>query len=82
MLIYVANRLAISEESQVTKNFSSEARYQEYKSQWYFHQTSWYRRNKGKGGYDGRGCNQFSGCVPECKFYQRFGSLDQNEGFD
>jgi hypothetical protein len=48
----VANRLSISEDNQVLKKVSPEARYQEYKSQWYFH-GSWYRRNNGQGSYDG-----------------------------
>ncbi|MGE5863397.1 MAG: hypothetical protein ACM31H_06455 [Nitrososphaerales archaeon] len=82
MLLSVANRLSISEDNQVLKKVSPEARYQEYKSQWYFHKSSWYRRNNGQGSYDGIGCNQFTGCIPECKFYNSFGMLNEHEGFD
>ena len=42
--------------------------YNEYKEHWYFHKSSWYMR--GLNVYDGQGCNRFTGCVPECKFYE------------
>jgi hypothetical protein len=61
---------------------SAEAKYQEYKQQWYFHPSSWYKRKNGEGNYDGKGCNQFTGCIPECKFYPEKGRLEENEGFD
>lgn len=61
---------------------SPEAKYQELKQQWYFHPSSWYKRKKGEGSYDGKGCNQFTGCIPECKFYLEKGKLAENEGFD
>ena len=64
------------------KIVSPEARYQELKQQWYFHPSSWYNRKKGEGSYDGEGCNQFTGCIPECKFFLEKGRLDENEGFD
>lgn len=69
----------------ISKNkriLSAEAKYQEYKQQWYFHQSSWYRRNNGEGVYDSKGCNQFTGCISECKFYRENGRLGKNEGFD
>lgn len=61
---------------------SPEAKYQDYKQQWYFHPSSWYKRKNGEGSYDGKGCNQFTGCIPECKFYPEKGRLEENEGFD
>jgi hypothetical protein len=64
------------------KILSPEAKYQELKQQWYFHQSSWYNIKKGEGSYDGEGCNQFTGCIPECKFYLEKGKLAENEGFD
>ena len=64
------------------KMVSPEAKYQEFKQQWYFHPSSWYNRTKGKGSYDGKGCNQFTGCIPECKFYSEKGKLAETEGFD
>ena len=64
------------------KILSPEAKYQELKQQWYFHPSSWYNRKKGEGSYDGEGCNQFTGCIPECKFYLEKGKLAENKGFD
>ena len=61
------------------KTITPEARYQEMKSQWYFHPSSWYVRNKGEGGYDDKGCNQFTGCITTCKFFKEYGRLDENE---
>jgi hypothetical protein len=55
-------------------------RYNEYREHWYFHKSSWYRR--GLNAYDGHGCNQFTGCIPECKFYAAGGKLSEDEGFD
>jgi len=80
----VAQRIAISNIEKINmKNYTSpEAKYQEFKEQWYFHRSSWYRRNNGEGYYDGKGCNQFTGCVPDCKFFKSFGNLKANEGFD
>ncbi|MFB5600481.1 MAG: hypothetical protein ACE5SW_09675 [Nitrososphaeraceae archaeon] len=80
----MAHRITIPKiENNTTKNYiSAEAKYQQYKEQWYFHKSSWYRRTSGEGYYDGKGCNQFTGCVPECKFFKRFGRLMESEGFD
>lgn len=55
-------------------------KYGEYKEHWYFHKSSWYMR--GLNAYDGQGCNAFTGCIPECKFYAAEGKLSENEGFD
>lgn len=55
-------------------------RYEEYKEHWYFHGSSWSMR--GLNAYDGQGCNQFTGCVEECKFYEKEGKLTHDEGFD
>ena len=56
-------------------------RYEEYKYEhWYFHKSSWYMR--GANGYDGKGCNQYTGCIPQCKFYAPEGKISVNEGFD
>ena len=57
-----------------------EERYQEMKKLWDMHKSSWYRR--GVNGYDGKGCNQYTGCIPECKFYAAEGRLNDGEGFD
>jgi hypothetical protein len=56
-------------------------RYQDFKHEnWFFHRSSWSWR--GVNGYDGKGCNQYTGCIPECKFYPSEGKLYQGEGFD
>ena len=57
----------------------SRQRYEEYKTHWYFHKSSWYMRSLNA--YDGQGCNGFTGCVPECKFYLERGKLTEDEGF-
>jgi hypothetical protein len=54
-------------------------RYDEYKEHWYFHKSSWYMR--GLNVYDGQGCNGFTGCIPECKFYPKEGKLSEDESF-
>jgi hypothetical protein len=55
---------------------SPEQRYQHEKS-WLFHESSWYVR--GLDGYDGQGCNQFTGCVEECRFYADQGRIEDEE---
>lgn len=80
----VTNTLSVPhlEISQNGSKSSPEAKYQDYKQQWYFHPSSWYRRKNGEGSYDGKGCNQFTGCISECKFFPEKGRLEENEGFD
>ena len=80
----VTNTLSLPplEISQNSNKRSPEAKYQDYKQQWYFHPSSWYRRKSGEGSYDGIGCNQFTGCITDCKFYAEKGRLEENEGFD
>jgi hypothetical protein len=46
--------------------------YEEHREMWYFHDSSWNMRGLNK--YDGQGCNQFTGCIPECVYTK--------EGFD
>ena len=84
MYTSVTNTLSLNhlEYPQNGSKRSPEAKYQDYKEQWYFHPSSWYRRKNGEGSYDGKGCNQFTGCIPECKFYCIKGKLEENEGFD
>jgi hypothetical protein len=45
-----------------------EVDYQENKKQWYFHDSSWYMRRAN--GYDGKGCNDYTGCLPECEYFK------------
>lgn len=54
-----------------------EQRYQDKREEWFSHESSWYWR--GANGYDGRGCNQFTGCVLECRFYPGYGRIDDEE---
>ena len=30
-------------------------------------------------GYDGQGCNQFTGCIPECRFYPEYGRIEDEQ---
>jgi hypothetical protein len=54
-----------------------EQRYKDKKEHWYFHQSSWYMR--GANGYDGYGCNQFSGCISDCRYYPEEGRIEDEE---
>jgi hypothetical protein len=48
------------------KKMIQEADYQDMKKAWYFHDSSWYMRHAN--GYDGKGYNQYTGCVAECEY--------------
>ena len=56
-----------------------EQRYQRHKEVWYFHDSSWSMRGLEATGYDGKGCNQFTGCIPECRYYAEYGSVEDEE---
>jgi len=56
-----------------------EERYQHKKEHWYWHQSSWYSRGLDATGYDGQGCNQFTGCIPECRFHPEYGRIEDEE---
>ena len=56
---------------------SPEQRYQQKKENWLFHDSSYYAR--GLEAYDGFGCNQFTDCVPECRYYPKLGSIEDEE---
>ena len=56
---------------------SPEERYIKLKNDWYCHESSWYARKVN--GYDNMGCNQFSGCVPECRYFQEQGRIEDKE---
>ena len=53
---------------------SPEERYKKLKNDWYCHESSWHARKLN--GYDKMGCNQFSGCVPECRYFPEQGRID------
>jgi hypothetical protein len=65
---------------QIDSDQVARQKYEEYREHWYFHKSSWYMR--GLNAYDGQGCNSFTGCIPECKFYAVKGKMSENEGFD
>lgn len=50
------------------KKMIEEAYYHDMKKTWYFHDSSWYMR--GANGYDDKGCNDYTGCVPECDYFK------------
>jgi hypothetical protein len=56
-----------------------EQRYEDRKKHWYFHESSWYMRGLNATGYDGYGCNQITGCIPECRFYAQYGRIEDEE---
>jgi hypothetical protein len=53
--------------------------YQECKEEWFFHKSSWYMRKVN--GYDGKGCNPQTRCIPECPYYPDEGKLSLSPGF-
>lgn len=57
---------------------SPEQRYQRIRKEPWFHDGSWYMRDQSKR-YDGHGCNQFTGCVPECRYYPEYGRIEDEE---
>lgn len=67
-------------EDQIDSDKVARQRYEEYREHWYFHKSSWYVR--GLNAYDGEGCNAFTGCIPECRFYAVEGMLSEDEGFN
>lgn len=54
-----------------------EVRYQRRKEYWNHHESSWTQR--GINGYDGQGCNGFTGCVPECRYFAETGTITDDE---
>jgi hypothetical protein len=41
------------------------------------HESGWSAR--GLSAYDGKGCNQSTGCVPECRYYPETGRIEDEE---
>jgi hypothetical protein len=35
--------------------------------------------SRGLEAYDGKGCNGFTGCIEECRFYMPFGRIEDDE---
>jgi hypothetical protein len=56
----------------------AEQRYQRIRKEPWFHDGSWYMRDQSKG-YDGHGCNQFTGCIQECRYYPEYGRIEDEE---
>jgi hypothetical protein len=56
-----------------------EDRYQHRRRHPTTHESSWVRRGLWHTGYDGKGCNQFTGCVPECRYYPETGRIEDEE---
>ena len=54
-----------------------EARYQRKKDNTFFHDSYFGRRGLER--YDGIGCNQFTGCVPSCRYYPDVGRIEDDE---
>jgi hypothetical protein len=67
------------DQQKIDPEIRAKERFQEYKEHWYLHKSSWYMR--GLNAYDGQGCNGFTGCISECKFFAAEGKLEEYEGF-
>jgi hypothetical protein len=67
----------IRKEEEGKQQTVSERRYQMMKEALYFHDSSWLARGMNR--YDGYGCNHFTGCIPECRFYPKEGSIEDEE---
>jgi hypothetical protein len=62
---------------QKRREYDPAQRYQDEKEEPLFHDSSWDVR--GLDGYDGQGCNQFTGCVPGCRYYEPTGRVEFEE---
>jgi hypothetical protein len=66
------------------KKWTPEEWYQQLKKRWYFHGSSWYMR---QALHAERlsveqmkiGCNGFTGCISECRFYPPEGRIEEDE---
>ena len=54
-----------------------EVRYQRRREEYLGHESCWTAR-KIKTGYDGYGCNQFTGCISSCRFYPATGRIEDS----
>ena len=66
------------------KKWTPEEWYQQLKKRWYFHGSSWYMRQtlqaeKLSNEEMKFGCNGFTGCIPECRFYASEGRIEEDE---
>ena len=52
----------------IYKKMIEEADFQDMKKAWYFHDSSWHMR--GANGNDGKGCYDYTGCIPECEYFR------------
>jgi|GEM_PF-4219436 len=54
---------------------SEERQYQLVRRDWTKHESSWYFRKLNR--YDNQGCNQVTGCIPECPYFPEKGRLSK-----
>jgi hypothetical protein len=55
---------------------SEERQFQLKRRNWMEHESSWSFRKLNR--YDNQGCNQFTGCIPECPFFPEEGRLSKD----
>lgn len=72
------------EVEQAVEKWTPEQWYQEIRKRWYFHPTSWYMiqslmPEKLTPEEMSACCNGFTGCIPECRFYQPEGRISKEE---
>lgn len=68
------------QEQQKKEMTPEEHMYQAFKKAWYFHESSYYMHDAK--GYDGYGCNPYTGCIPGCRYYPEEGRIENEERKD
>lgn len=72
------------QQAEQNEKWTPERWYQELKKRWYFHGSSWYMRQALRADKLSEeemnfGCNGFTGCIPECRFYAQEGRFEEDE---
>ncbi|MFL6424019.1 MAG: hypothetical protein ACJ71R_10560 [Nitrososphaeraceae archaeon] len=62
--------IIISSKVQEAKDGKGRRALPETKTRMYCHESSWSQH--GLNTYDGQGCNQFTGCIPECGYNKNY----------
>jgi len=75
--IKTLGEIKLRQQTQLLLETTPEERYRLRKKNWMAHDSSWVRRGLNK--YDNQGCNQFTGCVRECSYYDNCGTIEDEE---
>jgi hypothetical protein len=71
------SEIKLRQQTQLLLETTPEERYRRRKENWMAHESSWFRRGLSK--YDGQGCNQFKGCIQECRYSAQYGRIEDEE---